>query len=517
MATSSAPSSETEASNSYAKVVEELRNTFDEGRTLPLEFRLKQLNALHRLVDENFDKMLAAVHKDMRKAKMEGASYELELIKTDTIAAIRELKNWMRREMMPFNLLLPFDKAFVKHDPYGVVLIIGAWNYPFLLSLQPLIGAIAAGNCAVVKPSEHSSNAASMIAELVPKYLDPTCFRVVLGAAPETIELLENKFDYIFATSSTRIGKCVMQAAAKHLTPVTLELGGKSPVYIDDDSDLEIASRRVIWGKCINLGQTCIAPDYILCSKSTEKKFIENVKHTLQQWYGEDPQKSSDLTRIINNQNFLRLQKLLKDTKGRIAIGGQTNEDDLFISPTVVADIKETDSLMTEELFGPILPIITVNSKEEALRFIKARPKPLALYVFSRSQNTLDYFIEKTTSGAICCNDVVVQNGWEGLPFGGVGDSGIGHYHGKYSYETFVHKKSVVQRSFSKVGEKVYAARYPPYNNWNMKVIASFMKYLHIFEMKARPVALFATFMAGAVASVAVTVGWLTGFKKRGN
>jgi len=332
----------------------------------------------------------------------------------------------------------------------------------------------------------------------------------------ETVLLLEQKFDYIFATSSTKIGKSIMAAAAKHLTPVTLELGGKSPVYIDDDSNLEIATRRIIWGKCINLGQTCIAPDYILCSKKVEKAFVENAKKILKEWYGDDLKSSPDLIRIINVNHFKRLSKLLEDSKGKVLLGGDKDSSERFISPTLVGDIQpETDSLMQEELFGPILPFITCNSKEDALRFIKNRPKPLALYVFSSSNPTLDYFIDNSSSGAVCCNDVVVQNGWEGLPFGGVGDAGFGRYHGKFSYDTFSHHKSVVVRNFSKAGEAMSAVRYPPYNSRNVQVISTFMKYLHRFNIrKGQPLAYVLSFVMGVAATMAFAGRWMSNKKR---
>jgi len=297
---------------------------------------------------------------------------------------------------------------------------------------------------------------------------------------------------------------------------VTLELGGKSPVYIDKDADIQMATKRIMWGKCINLGQTCIAPDYILCSKAVEAEFIKNAKKYLKSWYGEDIQKNADLARLVNANHFKRLVKLLDGTKGKVAVGGERDSEDLFISPTLVVNVDENDVLMNDEIFGPILPFVTVGSKEEALRFIKKRPKPLALYVFTKSTPTQDYFINNTSSGAICCNDVVVQNAWEGLAFGGVGDSGMGRYHGRYSYETFTHEKSVVIRNFSKAGEAMSAVRYPPYTSRNMRIIGTFMKHFKKFNLpKGRFFGYVATFVLGLASAAIVGAEWIVEKKRR--
>jgi len=381
------------------------------------------------------------------------------------------------------NLLSFEDKGFVHRDPYGVVLVLGAWNYPFGLTLQPLAGAIAAGNCVIIKPSEMAPRSAAVMSKLVPRYLNQECFHVIEADLDGTKELLKNKFDYIFATGSTNMGRSVMAAAAPHLTPVTLELGGKSPVYIDDSSDFNMAAKRILWGKCMNLGQTCIAPDYVLCSKAVEKKFIEVASEVMVEWYGKSWKNSPDLPRIVNDRNFLRLQKILSSTKGRVAFGGGTDQKERWVEPTIIVDVALTDSVMEEEIFGPILPILTIDGPDAAIRLINSRPKPLALYVFSKDNDVVQKFLKRTSSGGVCINDVIWHNGLEGLPFGGVGESGMGNYHGKFSFDTFTHRKGVLHRTFSYMGEKLGSARYPPYDANKIKFFTFVLRYMTSFNM----------------------------------
>jgi len=291
---------------------------------------------------------------------------------------------------------------------------------------------------------------------------------VVEGGGAETIDLLKEKFDYIFFTGSGTIGQKVREAANKHLTPVTLELGGKCPVWVDSTADLDKAAKRILWAKCINLGQTCIAPDYIICSDKVQKALLEKMKSILFEWYGSNPQKSDNLCRIVNDRNWQRLNTALQESKGKIAIGGDVDQSDLFISPTVVTDVTEEDSLMQEEIFGPILPVMAVSEAQEAVNYITSRPKPLSLYVFSKDKKTQKLFQDATSSGSMVMNDAVVHLSVETLPFGGVGESGMGSYHGRYSFLTFSHEKSVLVRDFSKFGEYLGETRYPPYEEWKI-------------------------------------------------
>ncbi|XP_015919631.1 aldehyde dehydrogenase family 3 member A2-like isoform X2 [Parasteatoda tepidariorum] len=371
------------------------------------------------------------------------------------------------------NIILILDKTYILPQPYGVVLVIGAWNYPFLLISSPLLGAIAAGNCVIIKPSEKAPATCKILSDLIPQYLHKDCYHVVCGGVPETTSLLNERFDYIFYTGSPMVGQKIREASNKYLTPVTLELGGKCPVYIDDEADMELTVKRIIWGKMLNLGQTCVAPDYILCSKRTESRFIEISKKVLFEFFGNDAKNSSDLARIVNHHHFERILKFLNC--GTIAVGGECDPKDLYISPTILIDVKETDAVMQEEIFGPILPILTISSPAEAISFINKREKPLTLYVFTTNKTILDKFLYSTSSGSVCVNDTVVHLSVDSLPFGGVGMSGMGTYHGKYSFDTFSHKRSVLVRTLNSFGEYLGKARYPPYTITKTKILKKFL------------------------------------------
>jgi aldehyde dehydrogenase (NAD(P)+) len=315
---------------------------------------------------------------------------------------------------------------------------------------------------------------AKVIAKHIPRYLDKACFHVVTGGVDETTELLKNRFDYIFFTGSTNVGKIVHQAAAKFLTPTTLELGGKSPVYLDDSVDMMKATRRILWGKCFNAGQTCISPDYLLCSKETEEKFLACARQIVTQFYGEDVKVTPHLSKILTERHYNRLMAFIQSSN--VAIGGAGDPRERIISPTVLTGVKAEDSVMQEEIFGPILPIITVNSAQEAVDFINKREKPLALYVFSKRKNVQDLFLNGTSSGAVTINDTIMHILTEGLPFGGVGSSGMGSYHGKQGFDTFTHKKSVLVRGIGMIGEASVMARYPPYSNFKANLLSFALK-----------------------------------------
>ncbi|KAK4812241.1 hypothetical protein QYF61_011263 [Mycteria americana] len=385
-------------------------------------------------------------------------SHEILGVLGELALAMDKLPSWAAPQPVKRNLLTMRDDAYVCPEPLGVVLIIGAWNYPFTLIMQPLIGAIAAGNAVVVKPSEISENTARLVADLLPQYLDRELYPVVTGGVPETTELLEQRFDHILYTGNSRVGKIVMAAAAKHLTPVTLELGGKSPCYIDKDCDLAVACRRITWGKYMNCGQTCIAPDYILCDPSIQSKVVENIKATLQEFYGEDVKSSPDYERIVNKHHFRRILGLLEGQK--IAHGGEADEASCFIAPTILTDVSPESKVMEEEIFGPILPILTVKSVDEAIEFINRREKPLALYVFSNNKKLIKRVISETSSGGVTGNDVIMHFFLSTLPFGGVGNSGMGAYHGKHSFETFSHRRACLIKDLKMEGTN--KLRYPP-------------------------------------------------------
>ncbi|MCL4134849.1 UNVERIFIED_CONTAM: hypothetical protein GTU68_022009 [Idotea baltica] len=387
---------------------------------------------------------------------------------------LARIDQWTRPEKVPATLVTLFDQSVIYPSPYGVVLVLGAWNYPLQLPLLPVSGAIAAGNCVIIKPSEMAPATAALLAQLIPKYLDPECYRVVLGGIPETTELLKEKFDHIFYTGSTHVGKIVREAANKHLTPTTLELGGKSPVYIDETVNMDIAVKRIIWGKCINMGQTCVAPDYILCTKAVQEKFIEKAKEAIKEWYGEDPKQSPDLCRIINDRNFSRIVEYLKD--GKPVVGGGFDAAERWIEPTILVDVSADSKVMTEEIFGPILPIMTVNSPTDAINFVNAREKPLAFYVFSENDALVDILLNEVSFGGSTVNDVIFHLAVPGLPFGGVGNSGMGAYHGKASFDTFSHRKSCLIRNYNRIADFIGSYRYAPYSDGKVTFLSFMLK-----------------------------------------
>ncbi|XP_029884960.1 aldehyde dehydrogenase family 3 member A2-like isoform X2 [Aquila chrysaetos chrysaetos] len=440
------------------EVVGRARAAFNSGRCRSLEFRMQQLKALERMVREKEEEILAAIKADLHKSGHNAYSHEILGVLGELALAMDKLPSWAAPQPVKKHLLLMRDEAYVCLEPLGVVLIIGAWNYPFVLTMQPLIGAIAAGNAVVVKPSEISENTAQLVADLLPQYLDRELYPVVTGGAAEATALLTQRFDHILYTGNSAVGKIVMAAAAKHLTPVTLELGGKNPCYIDKDCDLAVACRRITWGKFMNCGQTCIAPDYIICDPSIQSKVVENIKAALQEFYGEDVKSSPDYERIVNKRHFKRILGLLEGQ--RIAHGGEADEASCFIAPTILTDVSPESKVMEEEIYGPVLPILTMKSVDEAIEFINRREKPLALYVFSNNKKLIKRVISETSSGGVTGNDVIMHALLSTLPFGGVGNSGMGAYHGKHSFETFSHRRACLIKDLKMEGTNNF--RYPP-------------------------------------------------------
>ncbi|XP_023171529.2 aldehyde dehydrogenase family 3 member B1 isoform X6 [Drosophila hydei] len=458
----------------FDDILQRARLAFASGKTRNVSFRRKQLENLLRCYEEHENEIISALEADLRRPKQESLIVETEFMKNDIKHILYHLDDWVKPEKPSKSFVNMLDDVQIFNDPFGVVLVIGAWNYPLQLLLVPVAAAIAAGNCVILKPSEIAGNCAKFIAETLPKYLDNDCYPVVCGGPTETAELLNQRFDYIFYTGSTRVGKIVHAAANKHLTPTTLELGGKSPCYIDKSVELRTAVKRILWGKLINCGQTCIAPDYILCSKEMEQKFIVEAKEVLKEWYGDNIQSSPDLSRVINQNNFQRLLGLMK--AGRIAVGGKFDASERFIEPTILVDVKPNDPVMEEEIFGPILPIFTVENAYDAIKFINAREKPLVLYVFSNSQKLIKEFKKNTTSGGFCSNETIMHVGVDTLPFGGVGMSGMGSYHGKYGFDTFTHKKSCLGKNLALLGEKMASARYPPYSDRKASLLSFLLR-----------------------------------------
>ena len=427
-------------------------------------WRMDQLRALKRLIEENEEKIFAALWKDLRKSPFECQATEQGVVISEIDDALKHLKSWMKPVRVGTPLYNWPGRSLIYREPFGLTLIIGAWNYPFQLTLAPLVGAIAGGNACLIKPPDITPATSKLIADLVPRYMDPDLFAALEGGREEITEILKRQYDLIFFTGGTTVAKVVMTAATPFLTPVILELGGKSPAVILKDADLKVAARRVAWGKFMNAGQTCIAPDYVLAEASIKDKFIAEVAACVREFYGDDVQKSKDYCRIVNTGAFDRLAKL---TAGATLVhGGKMDRDDLFIEPTVL-DATASSEAMKGEIFGPILPVLAITSYEEAMTFINARPKPLALYLFTTVSDVKDRFMHETTSGSLVVNDVVIHMPEPELPFGGVGNSGMGAYHGKFSYETFTHAKGVLRKT-SRFDVPV---RYAPYTNQKAKLL----------------------------------------------
>lgn len=449
------------------QIVQTLRSTFNSGVTRSPEFRTEQLRQLYKLAEENKQRICDAVSQDLHKPYAECLLSELGLVMNDCVHSIQHLDEWMAPQKPSVDFINKFDNCQIRYEPLGVVLIIGAWNYPIQLTLVPLVGAIAAGNCAILKPSELSPATAKLLAELIPKYLDPKAYAVVNGAVTETSELLNHRFDHILYTGSSNVGKIIMSAASKHLTPVTLELGGKSPCVVDENVDVKVAARRIAWGRFMNSGQTCIAPDYLLCHRAVQSNLVKELKAVLHEFYGSDPQTSPNYGRIVNERHFNRIKNLIDENK--IAHGGKTDEKDMYIEPTILINVSPEDKSMQEEIFGPVLPIVPISSPEEAIAFINEREKPLALYVFSKNKKVVEQVLRNTSSGGAIANDVLMHAGVKELPFGGVGHSGTGAYHGKHSFDVFSHKRAVMVKSLGL--EFLNKPRYPPYTDKNVKMV----------------------------------------------
>lgn len=454
------------------------REAFQSGRTRSFQWRFQQLEAMTKLLQECEEDISHAIHQDLGKTPFETFSTEIAAVLNSCDLTRSNLKKWIK----PQKVSLPFAaqpaSGSLVAEPLGVVLIFSAWNFPLLLALDPLVGAIAAGNSVVLKPSDVAPAVASILAKLIPMYMDSEAIKVVEGSISDCEKLLEQRWDKIFFTGSPQVGKIIMAAAAKHLTPVTLELGGKCPTIIDSSTDFEVAARRIAAGKWgINCGQTCVAPDYILAEKDSAQKLIESVTRVLKEFFGPNPE-SSDLTRVVNERHFLRLKGYLEEssTAKSIVHGGQCNEESLFIAPTIVLDPPLDAAVMTEEIFGPILPIVTLPTISDAIEFVNSREKPLALYLFTNNQGLKDRMINETSAGAVLVNDTVIYVGVHEIPFGGVGNSGMGAYHGKYSFETFSHMKPVLVRKT--VGD--VSVRYPPYTPTKQSILRRVVRFHYL-------------------------------------
>jgi aldehyde dehydrogenase (NAD+) len=462
--------------NDIIQILERIRDGYKRRQMWPAEDKkahaLSQLAAFKKLIEDNKQAILDALKSDLNKCECEATSAEYNMVYGDIIEAIRDYDDWCKPQYVAKPFVHMTSDSYMIPEPHGVVLLFGAWNYPFQLVALPLIGAIAAGNAVIIKPSEISPATSNLFHELIPKYLDNDLYAVVTGGVEVAQPLLQERFDYIFYTGSTRVGKIVMKAAAEHLTPVTLELGGKSPVIVADDANINVTARRIMWGKLANSGQTCIAPDYILCSQKIRDQLVDAMRNSVEQFFGKDACQSPDYGRIVSKTHFDRISKLMESTTATNIFNGDKDREKKFISPAVYVDVSSEDPLMQEEIFGPLLPVLTVGSIEEAVQFINERERPLAFYVFTESKSTFDYVASTTSSGSLIQNNTIIYATLNTLPFGGVGHSGIGAYHGKHSFNTFSHYKPVMR-----LGTKtdfLLNSVYPPYGSSNIKQLNFF-------------------------------------------
>ncbi|WP_435298450.1 aldehyde dehydrogenase family protein [Timonella sp. A28] len=444
------------------------REAFDEGITKPRTWRLEQLRALDALLRENENLIAHALKEDLGKHPTETFLTETSLVRAEIKHTIKHLKRWLAPSYVKPSLAVAPATAYTVLEPLGVVLIIAPWNYPLQLVLAPLVGALAAGNAAVIKPSELAPETSRLLASLIPAYLDERAVKVVEGGVPETTALLEQKFDHIFYTGNARVARIVMAAAARNLTPVTLELGGKSPVYVDGSVDVKVTAQRIVWGKFINAGQTCVAPDYVLVSQDVEAELVEQLIAAVQDLYGHDIEHNTHYGRLINDAHFDRIVGLMGPENGRIVVGGEHNKTHKYVGPTVLVDVPHTAPLMSEEIFGPLLPVLPVADEDEAISIITSKEKPLSLYVFSEQKHVRKKFLQDTSSGAVTFGLPIAHLAIPDLPFGGVGESGVGAYHGKRSIEVFSHEKAVVSKPLS---PDTLALVYPPFHPKKLGIV----------------------------------------------
>ena len=448
--------------------VQAQRDFFNTGKTRSLDFRIEQLKRLEKAIKKYEKEILDAFAADFGKPRFEGYLSEIGFCIEEIRHTLKHVRKWARPRKVSTSMVHFYATSAIHLDPLGVALIIAPWNYPFQLLIAPLIAAMAAGNCAVLKPSELTPHTAAVIDKLTRETFEPGYIQTVLGGADETQALLAQRFDHIFFTGGIVVGKIVMAAAAKYLTPVTLELGGKSPCIVDESFPVEMAARRIAWGKFFNAGQTCVAPDYLLVHKSVKARFLEEMKRVLREFYGEDPSQSPDYARIVNSRHFSRLQGLMGE--GRVVIGGQSNAETRYIAPTVIDGVSMNSKVMSDEIFGPILPVLEFDKLDEAIATIQQRPYPLALYMFSKDRGNEKRILDEVPFGGGCVNDTLIHLSSTELPFGGVGPSGMGGYHGQNGFDLFSHKKSILK----KTAVFDLPVRYPPYSegklNWIKKL-----------------------------------------------
>ncbi|WP_167143107.1 aldehyde dehydrogenase family protein [Canibacter zhoujuaniae] len=471
---------------SIAATFQELRTAFDSGVTRPLKWRLKQITQIEKMVKKHRHEWEAALHADLGKAGVDAHLTEISQVLGEISHTRKHLASWMRDTKAKTPLTLAPGRSWVRHDPLGVVLIISPWNYPLQLQLSPLVGAFAGGNTVVLKPSEVASHTEKLVAKLVPQYFDRSVVQVITGGPEVVSQAIAQKPNHVFFTGSTPVGKIIAEQCGKHLIPTTLELGGKSPTYVHKDANLKTAARRIVWGKFTNAGQTCVAPDHIYVHRKVAKEFTKLLVKEIKKQYGKAPHKSAHYGRIITEKHAQRLNDLIvdglafgsaaggakKNSRPQLLCGGNTDVANRYIDPTVITGVTEDNPLMAEEIFGPILPVITVRNFAEAAAKINLRPQPLAFYVFAKSRKLLSEAVDTVSSGGVAINAPLVHLATPYLPFGGVGESGLGNYHGKWSFETFTHERAVLKKNNCPDTIKLIAA---PVGRVSESIIRRFM------------------------------------------
>lgn len=463
-------------SASYEQIVElrnKLNDTFYTGKTRSLEWRLSQLKSLKKFLQNEEKAITEALKQDLRKCGFESYVFEISVLNGEIDNIINNLAHWLEPEYTPVPAAMAPAYSEIHKDPYGVTLVIVPFNYPVQLGIAPLAGSIAGGNCCMLKPSEMASATEKLLSEVLPMYLDPSTFAVVTGDAKVTQDLLKVRWDKIFFTGSTRVGKIVMKAAAEFLTPVSLELGGKSPTIIDKDLvNLEVVAKRIVWGKTVNAGQTCVAPDYIYCHESLYDSLLASLKEQYLKMYSEDPKNSPDLSRIISKQHYERLKGLIADAKAHkctVYYGDSYDDNTNFVNLTLLTNVPKEAKVMQEEIFGPVLPIYKYRDVKEVIQHVNSGERPLVMYLFSSNTKWINTLVDAIPSGDVITNDCLLHAGSPFLPFGGVGASGMGGYHGKFSIDSFTFKRSVLRRDAGKLLD--VPARYPPYTDFNFTIL----------------------------------------------
>ncbi len=450
-------------------LINKQRKFFATGESKTVAFRIEQLKKLKKWISDNEVEIMRALHLDLGKPELEAYSTEVAYLKSELKLMIAKIKCWSRPEKVSTPFVTQPASSEIRHEPYGVCLVLAPWNYPFQLLVSPLIGAIAAGNCVVVKASEMTPHTQNLIHKMITDLFPQDYIASVIGGIEASQSLLNEQFDFIFFTGGTEIGRVVMSAAAKYLTPVCLELGGKSPCIVDTEIDMKVAARRIIWGKFINAGQTCVAPDYVYVNQHIRKEFAAHLISTVKEFYGDDPKQSTSYARIVNERHLQRLTGLLENQK--ILIGGQFDISKKYFAPTILDDVRWDASVMQDEIFGPVLPILYYDNIETVFKEVSSRAKPLALYVFSKNKSFQNSVLDRLSFGGACVNDCILHLANKDLPFGGVGESGMGAYHGKASFDLFSHKKSIMKKQFV----LDTTMRYAPYTDIKMKLIRFFL------------------------------------------